>query len=162
MPESEINDEEPPKKGSKLPLLIGLSLALLGGVGGFFAVSSGIILRPDPETTTSQATEVDSQAADVAFVPVDPVTISLLPPSQSRHLIFRAQLEVPSQHQAEVERLLPRVVDVINSYLRALQLSDIEDPTALTRLRAQILRRVQIVAGRERVNDLLVMEFVLN
>ena len=49
-----------------------------------------------------------------------------------------------------------------NSYLRALELRDLEDPSALTRLRAQMLRRVQVVAGPERVNDLLVMEFVLN
>ena len=32
---------------------------------------------------------------------------------------------------------------------------------ALTRLRAQMLRRVQIVTGPDNVNDLLIMEFVL-
>ncbi len=57
---------------------------------------------------------------------------------------------------------MPRVVDVLNGYLRALEIQDIESAAALTRLRAQMLRRVQIVAGPGRINDLLIMEFVLN
>ncbi len=75
---------------------------------------------------------------------------------------FRAQLEVPSKYKADVETLLPRVVDVLNSYLRALETGDLTDPSALVRLRAQMLRRVQIVTGEGRVNDLLIMEFVVN
>ncbi|MBC7156526.1 MAG: flagellar basal body protein FliL, partial [Rhodobacteraceae bacterium] len=35
-------------------------------------------------------------------------------------------------------------------------------PAALVRLRAQMLRRVQVVAGAGRVRDLLVNEFVVN
>ena len=57
---------------------------------------------------------------------------------------------------------MPRVLDVLNSYLRAVEVSDLEDPSALVRLRAQMLRRVQIVTGEGRVRDLLVTEFVLN
>jgi flagellar FliL protein len=54
------------------------------------------------------------------------------------------------------------VIDVLNSYLRALEPGDLEDPSALTRIRSQMLRRVQVVAGLNKVNDLLIMEFVLN
>jgi flagellar FliL protein len=54
------------------------------------------------------------------------------------------------------------VVDVLNGYLRALEPREIEDPAALMRIRAQMLRRVQVVAGGDRVRDLLVMEFVVN
>ena len=57
---------------------------------------------------------------------------------------------------------MPRVIDVLNSYLRALEIGDIADAAALVRLRAQMLRRIQIVTGAGRVNDLLIMEFVLN
>ncbi|MEL7117673.1 MAG: flagellar basal body protein FliL, partial [Pseudomonadota bacterium] len=39
--------ESAPKK-SKLPLLVGLVLALALAGGGFFAVYSGLILAPDP------------------------------------------------------------------------------------------------------------------
>ena len=158
-PESTESDD-PPKK-SKLPLIIGLVLGLAGAGGGFFAVSSGMILAAESQDDSDKKDHQDNMP-DVAFVAIDPLVISLRAPSQSRHLRFRAQLEVPSQHQADVEKLLPRVMDVMNSYLRALDTADFEAPSALMRLRAQMLRRVQTVAGPGRVNDLLVMEFVLN
>ncbi|NUH66771.1 flagellar basal body-associated FliL family protein [Sulfitobacter sp. S0837] len=163
MAEEETPSEEPEKKKSKMPLILGAVLGLAGAGGGFFAVSSGMILAPETEEQAEAEAAIDaSMMPDVAFVPVEPLVISLRAPSQSQHLRFRAELEVPTAFQAEVEKLLPRVVDVLNSYLRALDPGDLEDATALTRLRAQMLRRVQTVAGQDRVNDLLVMEFVLN
>jgi flagellar FliL protein len=57
---------------------------------------------------------------------------------------------------------MPRILDVLNSYLRAIDVASIEDPQAMARLRAQMLRRIQIVTGEGRVRDLLVTEFVLN
>ncbi len=101
-----------------------------------------------------------AQAA--VFVPVDPITINLGAGGQTRHLRFVAQLEVPAAQSAEVARQMPRIVDVLNTYLRALDLPDIEEPAALSRLRGQMLRRVRLVVGPDRVNDLLVMEFVFN
>ncbi|MGJ8616824.1 MAG: flagellar basal body-associated FliL family protein [Sulfitobacter sp.] len=158
-PESEATTE--PTKKSKLPLIIGLFLGLAGAGGGYFAVSSGMILASDSHEHT-EAEMTGEAMPDVAFVPVDPLVISLRAPSQSNHLRFRAELEVPAQFKVDVEKILPRVVDVLNSYLRALDMGAFEDPSALMRLRAQMLRRVQIVAGQGRVNDLLIMEFVLN
>jgi flagellar FliL protein len=51
---------------------------------------------------------------------------------------------------------------VLNGYLRAVDAADLEDPAALVRVRAQMLRRVQLVTGEGRVRDLLVTEFLLN
>ena len=68
---------------------------------------------------------------------------------------------VPS-YEREVVHLMPRVLDVLNGYLRAVETRELQDTSALVRLRAQMLRRVQIVTGEGRVRDLLVTEFVLN
>jgi flagellar FliL protein len=57
---------------------------------------------------------------------------------------------------------MPRIQDVLNTYLRAVDVEDLEEPAALLRLRAQMLRRVQVVVGDGPVRDLLVTEFVLN
>ena len=162
--ETPEGEEDAPKKKSKKPLLIGLILALVLGGGGFYAVYSGMILAPAPpeEQANAHAAAEVEQVPPVAFVPVDPLVISLGPRSSSRHLRFRAQLEVEPAYKADVETLLPRVVDVLNSYLRAVDLRDIEDPAALINLRAQMLRRIQLVTGEGRVRDLLIMEFVLN
>ena len=163
MAETENTQEETPKKASKLPLVIGLALALLGGGGGFFAVYSGLILAPEKtkHVAEEESFEKVKDMPNVAFVPVDPMVISLSS-GRARHLRFQAQLEVGMPYEAEVTKLMPRVVDVLNSYLRALDPEDLEAGSALIRLRAQMLRRVQIVTGGDRVKDLLIMEFVLN
>ncbi|VAV97115.1 Flagellar basal body-associated protein FliL [hydrothermal vent metagenome] len=164
MAEPEETGDEPPKKKSKMPLILGLVLALAGGGGGFYAVSSGMILGGDSQSAEDMANapEMISDMPDVAFVPVEPLVISLGERANSRHLRFRAQLEVGAAYENEIERLMPRVVDVLNNYLRALDPKDLEDRSILVRIRAQMLRRIQIVTGGGRVKDLLIMEFVLN
>ncbi len=147
-----------PRKKSKLPMILGFVFALLLGGGGFFATYSGMLFGPAVEHTEAEAGPIP----DIAFVPVDPVIISLPPGSSSQHLRFTAQLEVTKQKIDEVTLLLPRISDVLNSYLRAINVSQMEDPTALVRIRAQMLRRIQIVTGEGRVRDLLITEFVLN
>lgn len=156
-------EDETPVKSSKLPLILGLLLALAGGGAGFFAVQTGLVFGADSdmaEEASEERPEEVSAMPDVTFVPVDPLVVSLN--GQAKHLRFRAQLEVGSAHKAEVEQLMPRVVDVLNNYLRALDLEDLTNGGSLAKLRAQMLRRVQVVTGGGRVNDLLIMEFVVN
>lgn len=168
MSETDITTDPPPRKTFGRALILGLVLAILGGAGGFYAAYSGALpldrLRTSTHSKDGQATasHAGESLPDFAFVPVEPVIVSLGQGAQTRHLRFRAELEVPAAHKPEVERLTPRVVDVLNTYLRALRLEDLEDSSGLMRLRAQMLRRVQIVTGADRVNDLLIMEFVLN
>jgi len=161
--ETDQESDEQPKKKSKMPMIIGVVLALAGGGGGFYATWSGMILSPADDQTADQTDHNGEINAlpDIAFIAVDPITVSMRSAGASKHLRFRAQLEVNKSAQADVEVLLPRVVDVLNSYLRAIEIADIEDVSALARLRAQMLRRIQIVTGAGRVNDLLIMEFVV-
>lgn len=152
--------EVPPQKKGKLPLLLGLTGAILLGGGGFYAAFSGMILAP--AGSHAPASEDTAALPDIVFVAVDPITISLGPQSSAQHLRFASQLEVAAPHAEEVRLLLPRITDVLNSYLRAVELVQLEDPSAMMRLKAQMLRRIQIVTGGERVRDLLISEFVLN
>lgn len=170
MADEETPPEEDAPKASKLPLIIGIVLALAGGGAGFYATWSGKILGGSDhaeaeydshEKDGGHAEGGSSDYGDIAFIEVQPMVISVDSRPQPRLLRFRAQLEVPTNYQDDVTKLLPRVVDVLNSYLRALEVTDIEDQAALTRLRGQMLRRVQIVTGQGRVNDFLIMEFVL-
>lgn len=162
MAEEEAAPEGDPPKKSKMPLIIGLVLALAGGGGGFYATWSGMILGGGGDShATAEKEEIKNPFADIAFVEIEPMLISVDALPERRMLRFRAQLEVPLSHKEDVTKLLPRVVDVLNSYLRALEVADLEDQAALTRLRAQMLRRVQVVTGNDRVNDFLIMEFVL-
>ncbi len=171
MSDATVDDENvEEKKPSKLPMIIGLVLALAGGGGGFFAVQSGLLGGTKESAAHDSASEAHAEEEgvetaplpDVSFIEVPPLVISLGPRAQASHLRFRASLEVPKEYTVEVEGILPRVQDVLNSYLRALEPRDLEAPGALIKLRGQMLRRVKLVAGEGRVRDLLVLEFVLN
>lgn len=156
-------EEEPVKKSSKLPLILGLVLAIAGGAGGFFAVQMGLIGGSDPPPAEEEAMAESPEPLPMAsYVPLDPLVINLPPGSDRQFLRFVAQLEVRPDYAEEVEQIKPRIVDVFNSYLRAVEPGDLESAAALTRIRAQLLRRVQVVAGEGRITDLLIMEFILN
>ena len=167
MTESQDTKGDTPTKTSRKPILLGLGLALLGAGGGFYATQAGIL--PGMQATMVKDEKPDQASPplgqenypDVSFLEVDPLIISLNTEAGG-HLRFRAQLEIAPEAEKEVQHLMPRVVDVLNGYLRALDLADLQDTAALTRLRAQMLRRVQVVTGGNRVKDLLIMEFVLN
>lgn len=152
------------KGRSKWPLLIGFVLAMLGGVGGFFAVQMDFFGRGSDGSYGDAASEVKPDAEDMitSFVPLEPIVINLPEGSDARHLLFRAELEVDPSHTDAVIAVLPRIVDVLNGYLRSVTLEELQDPTALFRLRAQMLRRVKVVTGDEHVKNVLIMEFVLN
>ncbi len=166
--------EEAPKK-SRMPLLLGVVLALAGGGGGFYAVNAGLLpLGAAPGREEAHADDHADHAGagsepgaipgagDFAFVELPPVVISLGPAAKGSHLRFLATLEVPAGRAEQVAALTPRVIDAMNGYLRALTPADIEAQDALVMIRAQLTRRVQLVLGRDNLRDLLVLEFVLN
>jgi len=169
MADAAADAADAPKKSSKLPLILGVVLALAGGGGGFYAVQSGLLSFDGNQAETGHDSEASSghdtghdPMPDIAFIEMEPIIISLVDERMASHLRFRAQLEVEAEYKREVEQVMPRIIDVMNGYLRALQPEDFRDPLALTRLRSQMLRRVQIVTGKGRTLDILVMEFVLN
>lgn len=161
--EAETGEEEKPKRGGKMILIVSLVLALVGGGGGYVAATSGLLpFGSGAEKSEEESAAEEAAGSRIAFLPVDPIVVSLGATGMNRHLSFRAQLEVPQSNAAEVTALMPRIVDVMNSYLRAVDVREFDAPHGLIRLRAQMLRRVQLIVGDGKVNDLLVMEFVLN
>ncbi|MBK1634779.1 flagellar basal body-associated FliL family protein [Rhodovulum adriaticum] len=158
MAETETENADNPPQKSRKPLILGAVLAVLLGVAGFFAAYSGLI----PGGRGGNAGDPAADFQNTAFLPLDPLVVSLGAGADSRHLRFSAQLELDAAHAAEVAHIKPRVLDVLNSYLRAIDLAELDDPGSLVKLRAQMLRRVQMVSGPGRVHDLLVTEFVFN
>lgn len=150
-----VDIAEPMPRKSKKPLLIGVLLAVVGGGAGF-ALTSGLIpLGGGHAVETAHAAPVGA-----AFVPLDPLIISLA--GSDRHLRFTAQLEVDPAQSASVAALTPRIVDVLNGYMRAVGPSDLEDPAALPLIRSHLLHRIGLVVGSGAVRDLLIMEFTLD
>lgn len=159
MADTQEPQEAASKKASKKPLLVGGILALVLAAGGFYGTYSGLIPLPGHSAEVEPPAE---NLPDLAFVPVDTVVMSLGAAGNNQHLKFGSQLEVSPIYTTEVANLMPRILDVINSYLRAVEVAELENPSALLKIRAQLLRRIQVVTGEGRVRDLLVTEFVLN
>ena len=157
-----IEDESPPK-GGKGALIISLILGLAAAGGGFFAAYSGLlpIGSSAAEAEVQQVEEPLKPVPDTQFVPLDPLIVSIRSSSKYRLLRFSGQLEVAPEFVDDITQLKPRIVDVMNTYLNALEARHFEDPVAMLKLRAQLLRRIQIVTGEGRIKDLLIMEFVL-
>lgn len=149
-----------PKK-SKMPLIIGLVLAILLGGGGFYATYSGMILGTT-EHGSDHGESSPEALPDIAFVPIEPLVISLGDAASARYLRFTSQLEVNGPLVPDVTLLMPRIVDVMNGYLRAIEPSSLDEPSMMLKIRAHLLRRIQMVTGEGRVRDLLITEFVLN
>lgn len=169
-------DGETPKKGKK-GLYIGAIVPLALGVAAFFVTYTGVFPSAsrdsniatgahDSSVTDDHGASIEDgnseTASGVKFVDLEPLVITLGNFASSRHLRFHAYLEVPPESASEVEHLRPRILDVLNTYLRAISENDLEDPASMNQIRAQMLRRVQIVVGVENVRDLLITEFVLS
>lgn len=166
MAENDDNEskQDEPKKSGKKGLLVGALLALIAGGGGFYATYSGMILGTDATHANTEEIPMEDMAKlpDVVFVPLQPLVINVGTTGADRFLRFQAQLEVRPEAEQEVTEMLPRIIDVLNGYLRAVEVNELQERAALVKLRAQMLRRIQVVTGQGRVRDLLVMEFVLS
>ncbi len=168
-------DDKPAKKGKSKLLLAAGVLALLAGGGGFYAVYSGLVELPfvggEEGVNVAGAGyggEGEEQAGASylfepgAYVNLEPMIIALGAQSRSRHLKLTLTVEVGPGREIEIEAVRPRVVDMLNGFLRAVDEREFEQPRSMERLRAQMLRRVRLVTPVGAVRDLLIQEFVLN
>lgn len=158
--ETEPEPAEEKKKSGKKGLIIGLLGALLAGGGGFYATYAGMILGDHVEDASHAESDIPP-LPEIAFVALDPMVISLGESANSKFLRFSAQLDVDPASEEAVQMVLPRIVDVLNTYLRAVSEDELGKPASLERLRAQMLRRIQVVTEQGQVKDLLITEFVL-
>lgn len=166
--------DEPPKKSKGM--LFGLIGAVVLGGATFYGVFSGMIPVPlgDPPPQETQHTadsanhaEKNTPKTDYAelsssFIPMREMIISLGPNSNAKHLKLVISVEVDSEAEQQVTALAPRIRDVLNTFLRAVDEREFEVPRAMTRLRGQMLRRVQLVTPPGTVRDLLIQDFILN
>lgn len=154
-------DDIPRRRLPRWLLLVGLLLALMGAAGGFMGMRALVPaagLMPLSTSASLGATPADAPA----WVELEPVVVTLPRASGRQFLRFAATLEVAPDATSAVAALMPRIVDVMNGYLRAVEPADFENRMILADLRAQLLRRIQVVTGEGRVRDLLIIEFVLN
>ncbi|GIT91637.1 flagellar basal body protein FliL [Jannaschia sp. AI_61] len=155
--DTEETEEKKAGMGLKGWLIVVILAAVLGG-GGFYATYSGLVAdqfaaKPAPHPVAEQD--------GPKFVELEPMLVTVGGPGSIKQLKFRAFLEVPHDGSDHVVTLQPRILDIFSTYLRALGPDTLEDPAALIRIRAQLLRRLHLLTGPDAVSDLLIIDFVV-
>ncbi len=151
-------------KSSRRPLIISLILFLVAAGGGFYATSSGqlslaSILGDSKDSTEKQAKVAAAPA--LAFLPVGEIVVPLGPDAQAKYLLFTSEIEVSSEDTEQLQSMLPRIRDLFNTYLRAVEARDLEQPDATMRLRDQLLRRLRAITAPLSPRDILFTSFIL-
>ena len=159
--------EEKKKPGMLVPLLFGLVLALSLGIGAAVAVIAGVVPLPGLEKAEDEKEHKEEHKDEhkeedkVVFVNLEQLMISIGRDATARTLRLSLSIETTEHYSPKVEQLKPRILDALNTLLRSADARDFSEPRALTRLRAQMLRRARLAADPTAIRDLLITEYVV-
>ena len=168
--ETETVEEEAAPKKSPIKKILGILLPLLiFGGGGFFATHSGLVSLPfgpaaeanDSDHAEAKEEKHEATSFDVAYLPLEEIVVPLSARARAEFLIFEASVEVAPEDLPAFETIQPRLLDVLNTYLRAVDESDLETPSAVFKLRSHLLRRIRAVSAPAEPKDLLITTFIL-
>jgi flagellar FliL protein len=121
-----------------------------GGAEGGAAVAGGPVIKEGPDGVifyTLPDIVVNMQAAD----------------GRSTFLKLKLTFELPDQETADaLTPNLPRLQDMFQTFLRELRPEDLNGSQGSYQLRAELLRRVNLVAAPSKVNAVLIEEMLIN
>lgn len=154
--------EKPAKKGLpiKLIAIAGGAVLLLGG-GGFAAYKMFLGGGDHGEHAAKAAAPV---AKPAVFFDVPDVLVNLSSANNERtqYLKVKVVLELPDDKLKEqLAPLMPRLLDMFQTYLRELRPTDLDGSAGLYRLKEELTRRVNASIAPNRVNAVLFKEIVV-
>lgn len=167
--DEQVEIEAKPKKGlsgKKLVLLVILPLLLLAG-GGAGAYYGGFL---DPFLGKSggheaavDETETLHAGVSTTFYELPEMLVNLESSGRrTNYLKLVLALEVEDDDDiAELEDVLPRIVDNFQVYLRELRVEDLHGSAGLQRLREELLLRVNASTRTAKVRDVLFKEMLV-
>lgn len=176
-------DEEAAGKSKKKKLIlmiVPVVLLLAGGAGLYF---TGMVDKMLGKENTEAAAEGGDHAKageeghggeeggggehgagpEVAFLKIPDMIVNLnSTEAQPRYLRLSVQLELANAADlAAVEKVLPRVVDQFQTYLRELRVQDLRGSKGMYRLQMELLSRVNAAAAPVQVKDVLFQEILI-
>ena len=81
---------------------------------------------------------------------------------RTQYLKVKVTLELPNEAtSAQVQPLMPRLMDAFQTYLRELRPSDLDGSAGLYRLKEELTRRVNAAIAPSRINAVLFKEIVV-
>lgn len=153
--------------GKKLVVLILLPLLLIGGtLGGLMATGIfnpfGHAHETDPAAAAAEAKK-KADAAPRVFHELPDMVINLNGKNRrAAFLKIKVALELDDAKQIErITAVQPRIIDNLQVYLRELRVDDLRGSAGMSRLREELLRRINASVEPVVVRDVLFKEMLV-
>jgi flagellar FliL protein len=161
----QVADAQPPSRGGrKLVLFVILPLLILAGGGaGLYATGMVDMLVEKLAGGGEAAEEEAGPPAPGVFFDIPDILVNLnAEANDPNYLKLSVSLELGSEEDvAAIERVLPRINDNFQVYLRQMRLADLHGSAGLYRLKEELMRRIQTAAPDVEVRDVLVREMLV-
>jgi flagellar protein FliL len=134
----------------------------VGGVVGVAALGSGGYFFFFHHSAS--AATVANQVKPPLFLDMPEVLVNLSGGGGDRtqYLKVKIALEVPDEQvSAQIQPLMPRLLDTFQTYLRELRPTDLDGSSGLYRLKEELTRRVDVAIAPNRINAVLFKEIVV-
>ncbi|MDO9412221.1 MAG: flagellar basal body-associated protein FliL [Pseudolabrys sp.] len=145
---------------SKLPskklMIMALAGVLVIGGGGFGGYK--LFAKPKPEEVKANVVK------PATFVDLPDVLVNLANSGGDRtqYLKVKIVLELPDPLLvAQIQPLMPRVMDAFQTYLRELRATDLDGSAGLYRLKEELTRRVNVAVAPNKITAVLFKEIVV-
>lgn len=155
----------------KLVMIVVVLLLVLGGAGAglYFSGFLDKMLKKGEATEKSEDAPKKGEeghggvVAGAQFLKIPDMIVNLNSEDNTpRYLRLSVQLEFKSaEDMAAVEKVLPRVVDQFQTYLRELRVRDLRGSAGIYRLQIELLARVNQAAYPVEVQDVLFQEILI-
>ncbi len=145
-------------------ILVAVIVAIGGTVAAIFFTPLKDVVFPKK---TNQVTEVKEEAInllEVTFLQLPELIVNLRQNSKGKTNILKATfvLElIDPKDKDSIDHLKPLIVDQIQTYLRELQMSDVEGTAGLERVRNELKNRVLNVIAPIKIRGILYKEFLV-
>lgn len=157
--EGEVADDQLPRKkwsGKKIVMIAVPALLVLGGGG--YAASQFLGGGDKAHKEAAEAAQPET-----VYIDLPDILVNLKAPDRkSSYLKLSISLEVKGKEQADqIQKMLPRVIDSFQVYLRELRIDDLSGSAGMFRLKEELLRQVNTNMAPLRVNDVLFKEMLV-
>lgn len=162
-------DGSPDKMQHKKILLLTLPvvvIALAAVIIYFTGLADSLFAVKDVKNPAEQSMEAEEIAVDenaVFFeVPEMLLNLSVRPGQKPVYFKVKAVLELASElDKPKVEKMLPRVVDSMQFYLREMRLEELQGSMGTYRLKEELTGRMNKVLAPVQVKDVLLKEILI-
>jgi flagellar FliL protein len=152
---------------AKRKLSLKLIIIAVGGLVGLGAIGGGgyYFLLAGHGKAEAAASADTPPVKPMVFLDMPDVLVNLSASNGSertQYLKVKVTLELPNEAtSAQIQPLMPRLMDAFQTYLRELRPSDLDGSAGLYRLKEELTRRVNAAIAPSRINAVLFKEIVV-